>query len=260
MRERRPRGRRDRVPGELRDARHGADAEADARADGLRRREGDARPSRARATSSGCRRSTSAPTSTGATSSATCCGSSSTCSARSRRRLDVIHHVLRSVRGARGVPALAGVVVGDGPRGGLADRQEAPAHHARRSSSIAIRGTVKGLKLFISLFTGHEPDISENAVAVPRLAHRRHLGDRRSTRWCCRRSTWRTPSSSRCRSRYKDVSPESVIRIHEIIQMEKPANTQYYLRFAVRGRRRRAARVLRHRRRRHRRHRPRRRR
>jgi len=34
---------------------------------------------------------------------------------------------------------------------------------------------------------------------------------------------------------YKDVSPESVIRIHEIIQMEKPANTQYYLRFASEG-------------------------
>ena len=34
---------------------------------------------------------------------------------------------------------------------------------------------------------------------------------------------------------YKDVSPETVIRIHEIIQMEKPANTQYYLRFAAEG-------------------------
>ncbi|HEX6839794.1 MAG TPA: hypothetical protein VF334_24630, partial [Polyangia bacterium] len=34
---------------------------------------------------------------------------------------------------------------------------------------------------------------------------------------------------------YKDVSPEAVIRIHEIIQMEKPANTQYYLRFASEG-------------------------
>jgi phage tail-like protein len=58
-----------------------------------------------------------------------------------------------------------------------------------------IRGTVKGLKLFISLFTGH--------VEMP--------------------------------VSYKDVSPESVIRIHEIIQMEKPANTQYYLRFASEG-------------------------
>src|SRR3954471_17217129 len=97
-----------------------------------------------------------------------------------------------------------------------------------------IRGTVKGLKLFISLFTGHEPDIKENvwpfrgwrigatseigtdSVVLPpvNLAHTFVV---------------EMPVS------YKDVSPESVIRIHEIIQMEKPANTQYYLRFASEG-------------------------
>jgi hypothetical protein len=33
--------------------------------------------------------------------------------------------------------------------------------------------------------------------------------------------------------RFQDVSPEMVIRIHNIIQQEKPANTHYYLRFAV---------------------------
>ncbi len=97
-----------------------------------------------------------------------------------------------------------------------------------------IRGTVKGVKLFISLFTGHEPDIKENqwpfrgwrigatseigtdSVVLPpvNLAHTFIV---------------EMPVS------YKDVSPESVIRIHEIIQMEKPANTQYYLRFASEG-------------------------
>jgi len=97
-----------------------------------------------------------------------------------------------------------------------------------------IRGTVKGLKLFISLFTGHEPDIKEN-------------------QWPFR--GWRIGASSEIGTdsvvlppvnlahtfivempvSYKDVSPESVIRIHEIIQMEKPANTQYYLRFASEG-------------------------
>jgi phage tail-like protein len=97
-----------------------------------------------------------------------------------------------------------------------------------------IRGTVKGLKLFIALFTGHEPDIKENqwpfrgwrigatseigtdSVVLPpvNLAHTFIV---------------EMPVS------YKDVSPESVIRIHEIIQMEKPANTQYYLRFAAEG-------------------------
>jgi phage tail-like protein len=97
-----------------------------------------------------------------------------------------------------------------------------------------IRGTVKGLKLFISLFTGHEPDIKENE-------------------WPFR--GWRIGASSEIGTdsvvlppvnlahtfivempvSYKDVSPEAVIRIHEIIQMEKPANTQYYLRFASEG-------------------------
>jgi phage tail-like protein len=95
-----------------------------------------------------------------------------------------------------------------------------------------IRGTVKGLKLFISLFTGHEPEIKENqwpfrgwrigatseigvdSVVLPpvNLAHTFVV---------------EMPVG------YKDVSPEAVIRIHEIIQMERPANTQYYLRFAV---------------------------
>ncbi|MFI5288301.1 MAG: phage tail protein I [Polyangia bacterium] len=94
-----------------------------------------------------------------------------------------------------------------------------------------IRGTVKGLKLFISLFTGHEPTLQENVwpfrgwrvgvtseiavdtVVLPpvNLAHTFVV---------------EMPVS------YKDLSPEAVIRIHEIIQMEKPANTQYYLRFA----------------------------
>ncbi len=31
--------------------------------------------------------------------------------------------------------------------------------------------------------------------------------------------------------KFEDVSPEMVIRIHRIIQMEKPAHTQHYLRF-----------------------------
>lgn len=98
-----------------------------------------------------------------------------------------------------------------------------------------IRGTVRGLKLFISLFTGHEPEIKENvwpfrgwrigttseigvdSIVLPpvNLAHTFIV---------------EMPVS------YKDVSPEAVIRIHEIIQMEKPANTQYYLRFAVEDR------------------------
>lgn len=97
-----------------------------------------------------------------------------------------------------------------------------------------IRGTVKGIKLFISLFTGHEPEIRENewpfrgwrigvtsdigidTVVLPpvNLAHTAIV---------------EMPVA------YKDLSPESVIRIHEILLMEKPANVQYYLRFAAEG-------------------------
>ena len=42
--------------------------------------------------------------------------------------LDVIHQLLRSLRGAGELPAVAGVVVGDGARGGLAAREEAAPH------------------------------------------------------------------------------------------------------------------------------------
>lgn len=93
-----------------------------------------------------------------------------------------------------------------------------------------IRGTRRGIALFLVLFTGYEPEIRENewpfsgfrigvdarvgldSVVLPPvdLAH----------------SFIVTMPVS-----FEDVSPEMVIRIHEIIQMEKPAHTQYYLQF-----------------------------
>ena len=95
-----------------------------------------------------------------------------------------------------------------------------------------IRGTLRGLKLFISLFTGYEPDIRENE-------------------WPFR--GWRVGVTSsvgvdtivlppvnlshtfivEMPTAYRDLSPEAVIRIHEIVRMEKPAHAQYYLRFAA---------------------------
>ncbi len=97
-----------------------------------------------------------------------------------------------------------------------------------------VRGTVKGLKLFLGMFTGAEPSVRENewpfrgwrigvtsgigvdTVVLPpvNLAHAFII---------------EMPVS------YKDVSTETMVRIHEIIQMEKPANCQYYLRFAAEG-------------------------
>lgn len=94
-----------------------------------------------------------------------------------------------------------------------------------------LRGTRRGLTLFLKLFTDHEPDILENtwpfkgfrvdvearigldSVILPpmELAH-------------CFIVTMPM--------KFEDVTSDMVIRIHRIIQSEKPAHTHYYLRFA----------------------------
>jgi phage tail-like protein len=96
-----------------------------------------------------------------------------------------------------------------------------------------IRGTVKGLKLFLKLFTDHEPKIIENQWPFRGFrieTEKAQIGI----------DTVILPPVhlSRCfivemPVKFQDVSPEMVIRIHQIIQMEKPANTHYYLRFAA---------------------------
>ncbi len=95
-----------------------------------------------------------------------------------------------------------------------------------------IRGTVKGLKTFLRLFTGHEPRIFENQWPF--------RGFRIETEGLIGVDSVILPPvhSARCfivemPVKFQDVSPEMVIRIHNIIQMEKPAHTHYYLRFAV---------------------------
>jgi phage tail-like protein len=95
-----------------------------------------------------------------------------------------------------------------------------------------IRGTVKGIKLFLKLFTGHEPRIFENEWPF--------RGFRIETEGLIGIDSVILPPvpTSRCfivemPIKFVDVSPEMVIRIHNIIQLEKPAHTHYYLRFAV---------------------------
>ncbi len=98
-----------------------------------------------------------------------------------------------------------------------------------------IRGTVKGLKLFLKLFTGVEPEILENewpfrgfqigvnstigldSIILPpvNLAH------------CFIVDFPIHP---------EEVTDELIIKIHDIIQAQKPAHTTYFLRF--RGERR----------------------
>lgn len=99
-----------------------------------------------------------------------------------------------------------------------------------------IRGTRRGLTLFLRLFTGHEPDISENTWPFKGFrveAEGAELGARVGLD-----SVIMPPVDlAHCfvvtmPVKYETVTSEMIIRIHQIIQMEKPAHTHYYLRFA----------------------------
>ena len=99
-----------------------------------------------------------------------------------------------------------------------------------------IRGTKRGLSLFLRLFTGHEPDIVENTWPFKGFrveAEGAEIGARVGLD-----SVIMPPVDlAHCfivtmPIKYEDVTSEMVIRIHQIIQMEKPAHTHYYLRFA----------------------------
>ena len=94
-----------------------------------------------------------------------------------------------------------------------------------------LRGTRRGLTLFLTLFTGHEPRIAENEWpfkgfrinADARIALDSVILPPVDMAHCF---TVTMPI------KFTDVTPEMVIRIHEIIQREKPAHTHYYLAFA----------------------------
>jgi len=93
-----------------------------------------------------------------------------------------------------------------------------------------IRGTRRALTLFLKLFTGHEPTIEENTWPFKGF---RVESDAR----IALDSVILPPVNlANCFMvtmpiKFADVSPEMVIRIHQIITMEKPAHTHYYLRF-----------------------------
>jgi phage tail-like protein len=98
-----------------------------------------------------------------------------------------------------------------------------------------VRGTVKGLKLFIALFTGHEPEIKENEWPF--------RGFRVGVTSLIGVDTVILPQVNTAHTflvempvAYEDVSVESVVRLHEIVQMERPANTSYCLRFLAEAR------------------------
>jgi phage tail-like protein len=99
-----------------------------------------------------------------------------------------------------------------------------------------IRGTKRGLMLFLKLFTGHEPAIEENAWPFRgfRLeAEGAEDGAKVGIDSVC------LPPVDKAHCfivtmpiKFDSLDTATVVRIHRIIEMEKPAHTNYYLRFA----------------------------
>lgn len=93
-----------------------------------------------------------------------------------------------------------------------------------------LRGTVRGLKLFISLFTGFEPHLAENEWPFN--------GFRIGVSSTVGIDTVILPPVDKAHSfvvvmphKFKDVTSQSIIRLHEIIEMEKPSHSTYMLKF-----------------------------
>lgn len=94
-----------------------------------------------------------------------------------------------------------------------------------------LRGTVRGLKLFISLFTGMEPDLIENEWPFKGFC----IGVSSTVGI----DTVILPPVDKCHSfvvlmphEFKDTSPEEIIRLHEIVDRERPSHSTYMLKFA----------------------------
>ncbi|MGE0867681.1 MAG: phage tail protein [Kofleriaceae bacterium] len=99
-----------------------------------------------------------------------------------------------------------------------------------------LRGTKRGLALFLKLFTGHEPEIEENAWPF-RGFRVEGDGAQNGARIGLDSVVLPPVDLAHCfivtiPVKFETVTPELVIRIHQIIAMEKPAHTHYYLRFA----------------------------
>jgi phage tail-like protein len=99
-----------------------------------------------------------------------------------------------------------------------------------------LRGTRRGLTLFLKLFSGHEPEIVENTWPF-RGFRVEGEGAEDGARVGLDSVILPPVDLAHCfvvkmPVRFENVTPETVIRIHQIIQLEKPAHTNYYLEFA----------------------------
>ena len=93
-----------------------------------------------------------------------------------------------------------------------------------------IRGTVKGLKLFLSIFVGVEPEIIENAWPFRGFQIEVYSTMDVDT------IIFPVVNMSHCfivdiPLEPEEVSEYTIVKIHDIIRAEKPAHTMYYLRF-----------------------------
>ena len=98
-----------------------------------------------------------------------------------------------------------------------------------------IRGTKRGLTLFLKLFTGHEPEIAENTWPFKGFRVEGE-GAEEGARIALDSVVLPPVDLAHCfvvtmPMKFEDVTPEMVIRIHNVIQLEKPAHTHYYLQF-----------------------------
>jgi phage tail-like protein len=96
-----------------------------------------------------------------------------------------------------------------------------------------VRGTKRGLALFLKTFTGHEPDIVENVWPFKGF---RVEDEPEGARMGIDSVIMPPVDLAHCfivtmPIKFEDISPELVIRIHQVIMLEKPAHTNYYLRF-----------------------------
>jgi len=93
-----------------------------------------------------------------------------------------------------------------------------------------IRGTKRALALFLTLFTGYEPTIDENVWPFKgfRVESEARIGI----------DSVILPPVNLAHSyiitipvKFEDVTPDLVFRVHQIVMLEKPVHTHYYLRF-----------------------------